>query len=208
VRTTLDVFEAPAFQDNARFAQIAEEFAVKAFIAQPIESWTVRQMRQIEKFGKTCKFTEPARIRQYLMSVQTFSGRTLSGPIRVDQPHAIRSVTFVKESAASRLRITYRDTASINVHPIGYTARVQVHIDGVPVDVLETAFIANNSPSDGFPFYSVATPFVTIGYAEGIAAGTHTLSSVYVVTGTLISGPPTFGFIPDTPFFIEIEELA
>jgi hypothetical protein len=34
VRTTLIVFDAPAFQDNARFVQVAEEFAIKAFIAQ------------------------------------------------------------------------------------------------------------------------------------------------------------------------------
>jgi hypothetical protein len=34
VRTTLIVFDMPAFQDDARFAQIAEEFAVKAFVAQ------------------------------------------------------------------------------------------------------------------------------------------------------------------------------
>jgi hypothetical protein len=32
--TTLIVFDTPAFQDNARFVQITEEFAVKAFIAQ------------------------------------------------------------------------------------------------------------------------------------------------------------------------------
>ena len=30
VRTTLIVFDTPAFQDDARFAQIAEEFAVQA----------------------------------------------------------------------------------------------------------------------------------------------------------------------------------
>jgi hypothetical protein len=34
VRTTLVIFDAPAFQDNARFLEIGEEFAVKAFIAQ------------------------------------------------------------------------------------------------------------------------------------------------------------------------------
>ena len=34
VRTTFIVFDTPALQDNARFAQIAEEFAVEAFIAQ------------------------------------------------------------------------------------------------------------------------------------------------------------------------------
>jgi hypothetical protein len=34
VRTAFIVFETPAFQDSARFAQIAEEFTVKAFIAQ------------------------------------------------------------------------------------------------------------------------------------------------------------------------------
>jgi hypothetical protein len=34
VRAALIVFDAPALQDNPRFAQIAEEFTVKAFIAQ------------------------------------------------------------------------------------------------------------------------------------------------------------------------------
>ena len=36
VRTTLIVFETLALQDNACFAQVAEEFAVQAFIAQLI----------------------------------------------------------------------------------------------------------------------------------------------------------------------------
>src|SRR5262245_34552414 len=34
VRTTLIVFDTPAFQNNASLAQIAEEFSVKAFITQ------------------------------------------------------------------------------------------------------------------------------------------------------------------------------
>ena len=34
MRATLVIFDAPAFQDNARFVQIAGEFAVEAFIAQ------------------------------------------------------------------------------------------------------------------------------------------------------------------------------
>jgi hypothetical protein len=34
VRTALVGFDTPAFQDNARLVQIAEKFAVKAFIAQ------------------------------------------------------------------------------------------------------------------------------------------------------------------------------
>ena len=34
VRAALIVFDAPALQDNPRFVQIAEEFTVKAFIAQ------------------------------------------------------------------------------------------------------------------------------------------------------------------------------
>ena len=34
VRTTFIVFDTPALQDNAHFAQIAEELAVEAFIAQ------------------------------------------------------------------------------------------------------------------------------------------------------------------------------
>ena len=36
VRTTLIVFDTPVSKDNARFMQIAEEFAVQAFIAQLI----------------------------------------------------------------------------------------------------------------------------------------------------------------------------
>jgi hypothetical protein len=34
LRTTLAIFHGPAFQDNACFVQIAEEFAVAALIAQ------------------------------------------------------------------------------------------------------------------------------------------------------------------------------
>jgi len=34
VRTTLIIFDTPAFQDNGRLVKIAEEFAVQAFIAQ------------------------------------------------------------------------------------------------------------------------------------------------------------------------------
>jgi hypothetical protein len=34
VRTTFIVLDTPAFQNNARLTQIAEEFAVKTFIAQ------------------------------------------------------------------------------------------------------------------------------------------------------------------------------
>jgi hypothetical protein len=34
VRATFIVFDTPTFQDNPRLLQIAEEFAVKAFIAQ------------------------------------------------------------------------------------------------------------------------------------------------------------------------------
>ena len=34
IRTTFIVFDTPAFQDNARLTQIAEEFAIKAFITQ------------------------------------------------------------------------------------------------------------------------------------------------------------------------------
>ena len=144
-----------------------------------------------------------------MMSAQTFAGRTPRESLRIDQPHVIRSVTFTKESGTSRLRITYRDKAWVNVHPHTYSARVQVHIDGVPIDLLETAFDAINSPSGEFAFHSVSSPFVTIGYAEGITAGTHTLSSVYVVTGNTLLGTnaPTFGFVPDSPYFIEIEEI-
>jgi hypothetical protein len=143
------------------------------------------------------------------MSVQTFADRTPRNSIRIDQPHTIRSVTFTKESGTSRLRITYRDKAWVNAHPHTYTALVQVHIDGVAIDLLETAFDAINSPSGEFAFHSVSSPFVTIGYANGVAAGTHTLSSVYVVTGNTALGTsaPNFGFIPDSPYFIEIEEI-
>ncbi|MGB7839812.1 MAG: hypothetical protein WBL40_17055 [Terrimicrobiaceae bacterium] len=34
MRTTLIVFDTPAFQDNARLLRIAEEFSVQAFIAR------------------------------------------------------------------------------------------------------------------------------------------------------------------------------
>ena len=145
-----------------------------------------------------------------MMSVQTFTDRTArSTGVRIDGPHAIRSVTFTKQSATSRLRITYRDKAEVNVHPHSYAARVGVHIDGVPVSFLETLFDAVNQPSGQFNFFSVSAPFMTIGYAKNISAGTHTLSSVYVVTGNTAFGTslPTFGFVSNNPYFIEIEEM-
>ena len=135
---------------------------------------------------------------------QTFSGRVAEFTVRCDQPHVIRSISFTKQSAASRLRITYRDKAKTAGSSDFFTTNVDVRIDGTSVSSLITLFDAENSPSGGFPFWGISSPFVSVGIVENIAAGTHTLTSVYVRGG---SNPPIVCFVTNNPYFIEIEEI-
>jgi len=111
---------------------------------------------------------------------------------------AIRSKEFVKQSATSSLRITYHDSAIVGSG--GTTIggfEVEVRIDGVAVGPtpLENGVNGGNS--------AVFAEFTTFGYADGIPAGTHALTSLYKFTVL----PPTGCFRTDR-HTIEIEEIS
>jgi hypothetical protein len=105
---------------------------------------------------------------------------------------AIRSKEFVKQSDSSNLRITYHDTSLVNLNYTG----------GLSVDVLIDGSAAAPTPID----YIVqnGSSFTAFGYATGIPAGTHTLTTRYNFRGSL--SPPSTCFRTDR-YTVEIEEI-
>lgn len=139
------------------------------------------------------------------MAPQVFTGQVPESEVRVDQPHTVRSVQFQKAAADTRLRITYRDKASTAFSPAPYTVTVVVRIDGVDVPLLSTVFDASVFGQVGnFELLEVKSPFTTVGWVPGIAAGTHLLETRYVVNGP---NGPVIGYVSGSPYLIEIEEL-
>ena len=105
---------------------------------------------------------------------------------------AIRSEEFVKQSDSSRLRITYHDQALVNLNYIGGLF-VDVHIDGSVAAPTRIDHDVANSSS-----------FTAFGYANGITAGPHTLTTRYNFGGSL--SPPSTCFRRG-PYIVEIEEI-
>jgi hypothetical protein len=135
---------------------------------------------------------------------QVFTAQEVDGGIRIDGPHAVRSVQFEKAAASTRLRITYRDKAVTAPSPDSFTAAVELKLDGSPLPLLRTVFDAVTAGRAGdFEVFRVSTPFTTVGYVSDVPAGTHTLASSYVVEGPNV---PIVGFVSG-PYLIEIEEL-
>lgn len=105
---------------------------------------------------------------------------------------AIRSQEFVKQSDSSSLRITYHDGALVNLNYTG----------GLAVDVLIDGSAAAPTPIDHAVRNGLS--FTTFGYASGIPAGTHTLTSRYNFGGSL--DPPSTCF-RTARYTVEIEEI-
>lgn len=139
--------------------------------------------------------------------IQTFSGQTAETTIRCDLAHVIRSISFTKSSAASRLRITYRDKAKTAGSANFFGVNVNVKINGTSITPLLTVFDAENSPfsNSTTPFWNVSSPFTTVGSVSGIAAGTHTLTSEYIRVNT--ANAPVICYVTNNPYFVEIEEI-
>lgn len=104
---------------------------------------------------------------------------------------AIRSKEFVKHLDSSNLRITYHDSALVNFN----------HIGGLSVDVLIDGSVTTPTPID----YDVENgrSFTAFGYANGIATGTHTLTTRYNFGS---SSPPSTCF-REARYTVEIEEI-
>ena len=141
--------------------------------------------------------------------IQTFSGENESDNFDCTATTtAIRSVTFTKSSAASRLRITVRDVTSA-VGPGAFYLFLNTRIDGsfvssptnfrvITLSSYDDLFSSRNS--------TVRNTFTTVGYANGIAAGTHTFTTTYSFQVLDIGGTYTCKREPDA-YLIEIEEI-
>ena len=140
------------------------------------------------------------------MAAQVFTGQVPEYYVRVDLPHVIRSVDFVKEAADTRLRVTYRDKWKTGFAVKTFTATAVVSVDGTPVPLLDTVFDAGSfGPIGAQELFLVSAPFTAVGYVDGLAAGPHTLSSSYRITG---DNAPIVGFVAGSPYLIEIDEVG
>jgi len=136
--------------------------------------------------------------------IQTFSGATASSNFNcTNTTTAIRTATFTKSSAASRLRITFKETASA-FGPNSFTLFVSVRIGGVLVSSPTALRMAFASSGENGLFF-LTDSFTAVGYADGVAAGTHTLTTTYSHT-SLFGGSFTC-YRSDEPYLIEIEEI-
>ena len=116
---------------------------------------------------------------------------------------AIRTAIFKKQSGGTRLRITYKDTASA-VGNKGGSVFIVGRIDGVAITSPTGLRMEFGNVPAGTNFYSFGGSFTLVGYADGIAQGSHTLTFVYD-TKSLLGG--SFTCLRDTePFLIEIDE--
>jgi len=131
--------------------------------------------------------------------IQTFYANTTFGVIPCTSN--IRSVSFTKNAAATRLRVTYRDSP----YAAGFGSfsgfDVIVKIDGA---IFSPVTLANSFTvtAIGGGSYQGGQDITIVGYAEGIGAGTHTLTTNY---GPFLSGSPAC-YQPNR-YLIEIEEL-
>jgi hypothetical protein len=113
----------------------------------------------------------------------------------------IRSVTFTKNVASTRLRVTYRDSPFVGHFAFFSGFDVVVKIDGAmfsPVS-LSNGF---SSVAGGGGSYTGGGDMTIVGYAEGISAGTHVLTTNY---GPFLLGAP--GCQQPRKYLIEIEEI-
>ncbi len=114
---------------------------------------------------------------------------------------AVRSRDFVKQSDATSLRITYHDSAHVSIFTQGGVPSyvVEIRIDGsavspTPIYSLISGETGNAATSIGFTAF---------GYANGIPAGTHTISTHY---SGFSSSPSTC--YRGNAYTVEIEEIS
>lgn len=95
---------------------------------------------------------------------------------------AIRSMTVTKQSDASRLRITYKDDGFVEESTPGGSREfsIRVLIDGSAVSPTP---LYSNIQGD-LENIAVSGSVSTFGYADGVSAGVHTITTQYVVGGS------------------------
>jgi hypothetical protein len=123
------------------------------------------------------------------------------------------TVAFTKTTTASRLRIGYSDVAFVRTG-LGENDKfpwVEVKIDGASITPtpIRMQFVFQDAYSGTFEY---SRQFTVFGYAEGITAGSHSLTVRYHFESSSHSsrrcyrGNPFFAPRVD-PFHIEIEEI-
>jgi hypothetical protein len=116
--------------------------------------------------------------------------------------------TYQGRLSDNRLRITIRDTASA-VGPGAFYLFLKARIDGSFISSPTNFRVINLSSYDNL-FSSrnstVRNTFTTVGYANGIAAGTHTFTTTYTFQVIDTGGTYTCNREPDA-YLIEIEEV-
>ena len=114
----------------------------------------------------------------------------------------VRSVPFVKQSATSRLRITYHDDAyaALFGEPGHADPEIvtQILIDGAYPSPAQIYSRVSNTDRNAATLIN----FTIFGYADGIAAGPHTLTSHYEVSAFSVD------CYRGNDYAIEIEEIA
>jgi hypothetical protein len=110
-----------------------------------------------------------------------------------------RSVTFAKLNSASRLRIAYSDNIGLNTAAAGATWEVK--LDGSSVSPTPLVMSLYDGISGGSVMLQ---PGSLMGYATGVAPGSHTLT-VYV-SAPGYSGVNTYTGWKST-FLLEVEEI-
>jgi hypothetical protein len=139
--------------------------------------------------------------------VQVFSGTAAnsSSPALCSGEEALRTVTFGKQSAATRLRITYKDTVSA-VSTKGGRLSVVGKVDGAAVTSptgLQMGFV---DVPRGPNLFAFLWSFTLIGYADGVPQGNHSLAFVYAPDPGVLPDNTFICFRRDEPFLIEIAE--
>jgi hypothetical protein len=133
-------------------------------------------------------------------------GITLAPTPNPCDQRVLRSVTFTKKSATTRLRITYKDTAAV-VANNGGTAIIVGRIDNVAVAKPTGLRMLFGLLPVGTNFFSYYASFTLVGYADGVTQGSHTLSFIYDnKAGPL--GATFMCFVDSDPFLLEIDEIA
>lgn len=114
---------------------------------------------------------------------------------------SIRSVTFAKSLASSRLRIVYNDSPYAASFGSFSGFDVEVKIDGAVASPVRLTRSFSVTPVGGGS-YNGGEDATIIGYADGIGAGNHTLTTSY--SSFLIGSPACYR---PSKYLIEIEEI-
>ena len=118
----------------------------------------------------------------------------------------LRSASFTKNSAATRLRITYTDTpTALSTSPFGL--RLNGRIDGSLITSPARLGILSDAHANFPNSFAVENTTTIVGYANGVSAGAHILSFTYEAINNSAAITCYSGVNFPSSSMIEIEEV-